>query len=210
MTSPYTRTTTVEPPASPHPAPTYAPQYNAPYAPSAYVQPQYQQHYQQQPVIVRSAAGSSKLETVILGMLALLAAVVAGVGGYFLSVSTAPSQGEMQAYQSIAQREGAFAGRNEGFGLGRQQAIAERQNVVRLQGLIAKQRAFNRGHRAGVKNGRQWYSGYGRNRGYYGGGYSGRRNYGYGSYYGGGVSAALSQAQGIANATGQSVDVEIY
>jgi hypothetical protein len=160
-------------------------------------------------VIQAPARRGSRLESTILSLIALIVVAVACVAGYALSRATAPTEYEAAQYQAIAEREGVFNGRIAGFNQGRQQGIAENQQIARYQGLIARAQNFNKGWRQGLKDGKNM--GAYRSSGY--GGYG----CGYSCYYGGGynnsygqTSAALSTAQNLANVTGSPVDVEIY
>lgn len=167
----------------------------------------------QQPYVVQAPQQKGgKVESAFLGLIVLVLAVIAGFAGYWFAKDAAPKPQEFAAYQSIAAREGYFAGRNNGYSQGRVRGIAENRTIAKYKGLIAHARTYNRANRMGRRQGAAAYRNY---RPYAGGyGYSGYRNRSYGNYYGGSsygqVSSALASAQSLANATGSPVDVEIY
>jgi hypothetical protein len=207
------------------PAPTYIQQQPVRYAPA---QPQ---------VYYVTRPSASKTESIMLGLLALVFAVIASIGGFALARDHAPTDTDVAAYGAMAEREGFYAGRTSGYSQGRTFGRQETGTIANLRSRNRAWRLHNKGYWRGLAQAKKWSnqayasrstggrsyssgSGYrpvysGARRGYYGGGRV--ANAGYGGYYGGGnvmnspqVQSALGQAQSIANATGRPVDVEIY
>lgn len=170
-------------------------------------------------VMAQSPARSGRGETAALALVVLILAIGAAIAGFAIARESAPSGQELAQYQNLAAQEGFYSGRQSGYVTGRTQGVAESRIIAKYKGLISRAKQYNKGYaqgrRVGMTTPRYRPTNYG-----YGGGngcrtwncgrssYGGYRGYGYGyGGYGGGVSSALSQAQSIANATGQSVDV---
>lgn len=133
-----------------------------------------------------------------------------------------PSWQEMKRYEELSRREGESDGKKTGKEDGIKQGREEMAYRVQYERLVNQTSAFNAGWQQGMGTGKMignanyraryggWNSPWGSP--YYG---NGRRNgsgYGYGGYYrgtGGRTSSAIGQAQQLANATGQPVDVII-
>lgn len=200
MTSPYSSSLLTEPtgPSVPRPltAPAPAAAMPAP-APVTYMQPPVMPQ-----VLIAAPRRSSSLG---LALVALLVVALAGVAGYAMSRAAAPSLEETARYQALAAREGYFQGQRNGQVVGRNEAIARRRELTRLQALIARQRSYNAGYRAGRR------AGYAPRR-YYGSSSGGYRYPRIASYDGGTASAinqAVVAAQNWSNATGSPVDVQV-
>ncbi len=173
------------------------------------------------PMVVHApAAASDGGGKAMIGIIAIILAIVGAAGGYMIGVGAGPSWNELRRYEALAGRDGEIRGRDNGWSVGRKQGRTEMQYLAKYERLRTQATSFNQGWRQGLNTGRQmgvaqsryrwggryWgpsYGGYGYNR--YGRGY---RGYGYGSYYGRGrVGNAVANAQSLANATGRPVDV---
>lgn len=164
----------------------------------------------QMPVYVQMAPARTG-SSASMALVVVLLAVIAGAAGYVVATSTAPSAMEVSRYQQIAGNTGYYNGRTQGISAGREFGIAAERQTAQLKALIARQRAYNNGYRQGKRTGINSYRSRPATRSYgYTGGY---RRPVWNGYRSGGnvaVSSALAQAQGLANATGAPVDVEIY
>lgn len=165
------------------------------------------------PMVVQSTGSDAGGKSTI-ALVAIVLAIIAGAGGYLVGQGIAPSWNEVRRYEALANREGEIRGRDNGWLQGRKQGRTEMEFLAKYERLRTQAGAFNQGWRQGMSTGRQM--GIAQSRYRYGWGYGGYgygrygrrwgRGYGYGGYYGGG---AVGQAQAIANATGQPVDVVI-
>jgi hypothetical protein len=162
------------------------------------------------PVVVQSGGGDSGSKAGII-LVAIVLAIVGAIAGFGIAKAQAPSWGELRRFEALAGREGEIRGRDAGWNQGRKQGRTEMEFLAQYEKLRTQATAFSQGYRQGRNIGQQMgrdatrYR-YGYNRGYgYGRGYG--RGYGYG--YGGRVGNAIASAQGIANMTGQPVDVVV-
>ena len=163
------------------------------------------------PMYVQAPARrGSRIESFMSMLLVMVIVAIVAVGGYALSRSLAPSPYEVDRYQALAEQQGVFNGRNQGYGQGRAFGIAEQQTIAKYQGLIGRAKNYNKGYRRGMRTGRSGMN-------YRGSGYSGYRGSGYSPYRGGygnnsaaSVNSAVGFAQNYANATGSVVDIELY
>lgn len=162
------------------------------------------------PVIVQGGdtGGSGKAGIIIV---ALVLAVVAAAGGVMFGKAGVPSWNELRRYEALAGREGEIRGRDAGWNQGRKQGRTEMEFLAQYEKLRTQATAFNQGYSQGKNIGRTMGADQYRYRAGYGGYGSGYRSrgYGYGSGYGygGRVGGAIASAQGIANMTGNPVDV---
>jgi hypothetical protein len=163
------------------------------------------------PMVVQSSGSeSSGGGRSTIALVAIILAALAGVGGYVFGQGIAPSWNEVRRYEALANREGEIRGRDSGWLQGRKQGRTEMEFLAKYERLRTQAGAFNSGWKQGLSTGREMGVAQSKYRYGYGYGYGtgyGRRGYGYGSYYGG--SGAVGQAQALANATGQPVDVVI-
>ncbi|MCW2923884.1 MAG: hypothetical protein JWM98_1288 [Thermoleophilia bacterium] len=169
------------------------------------------------PVIVQSGHdGNSGGSKAGFALIAILLAVAAAVAGFAAARGSAPSWGELRRYEALSSREGEVRGRDAGWNQGRKQGQTEMKFLAQYEKLRTQATAFGQGYTQGRTIGqsmgadryRYRNTGYGYGSGY-GSGYRGRgySSYGRGYGYGGSVGGAVASAQGIANATGQPVDV---
>lgn len=218
----------------------YAPSHSAPapapvsYAPQSYGAP-HQQHQQGG----GAGAVSNLLMAIVVFVLALVAAIggwamarssapdgveanrmarLASATGFSRGRAAGLPRGRAQARATTARTtaagsavagEAAYA---RGYGEGRQFGMSSYRKPT-VPSLATSGWGRGYGYGSGSRYGRGYDSGYGR--GY--GGYSGYGNSGWGNGgagtsfgWGGSVGGALATAQGLANATGAPVDVEIY
>ena len=161
------------------------------------------------PVVVHSDNGSSGGGSKAgIALLAIVLAVVGTAAGFAIGKAAGPTWNELRRFEALAGREGEIRGRDAGWNQGRKQGRTEMEFLAQYEKLRTQATAFSQGYRQGRSIGQQMgrdsYR-YRYNRGYgYGRGY---RGYGYG--YGGRVGSAIASAQGIANMTGQPVDVVV-
>lgn len=162
------------------------------------------------PMVVHQPADSSGSKATI-ALIVIVIATAAAAAGIFIGRGTGVSVGDLRRYEQLAGREGEIKGRDAGWVQGRSQGRTEMQYLAKYEQLRTQANAFTQGWRQGLGTGNMM--GIARGRGRYGyGGYGYGRGYGrrgYGSYYGGSAGSQLAQAQAIANATGQAVDVTI-
>lgn len=191
----------------------------------------------QQPMIMHSADSSGgktnmALVAILLALLAFAAAyLLFGTGSNSIVPGKGPTWNELHRWENLAKKEGELRGRDIGWLAGRKQGTTEMAYMAKYERLRGQAQSFNEGWKQGAATGKMmgsakaqaamWnmrgrygWSGYGRGYGYgygrgYGYGYG--RGYGYGGYgYGGRTGNAVAQAQNLANATGQAVDVVVY
>lgn len=140
----------------------------------------------------------------------LLVTIIAGLAGYVVATYNAPTNQELVQYQRLAAADGYYAGRTQGVQAGRAFGVESARQLAQYRALIARQRAWNNGYRQGKRTGLNSYRS--PRRSYYRGGYSSGyrtpRIVPFAQY--GGTQGSLGLAQGIANATGAPVDVEVY
>lgn len=164
------------------------------------------------PVVVQSGGGDNGSKAGIV-LVAVVLAIIGAAAGFAIAKAQAPSWNELRRFEALAGREGEVRGRDAGWNQGRKQGRTEMEFLAQYEKLRTQATAFSQGYRQGRSIGQtmgrdanRYRYGYGRGYGYgygYGRGY--RRGYGYG--YGGRVGSAIASAQGIANMTGQPVDV---
>jgi hypothetical protein len=180
--------------------------------------PTYQAAPVAQPMVMQAPASSDSGGKAAVALVAIVVAAIACVGGYMIGKNIGPSWNELRRYEALAGREGEIRGRDKGWQQGRGQGRTEMQFLAKYEQLRTQATAFNQGWSQGLSTGRsmgvaqsKYRYGYGRYGGYYGGrGYG--RGYGYGGYGYGGYGrsgGAVANAQALANATGQPVDVVI-
>ncbi len=170
--------------------------------------PAYHQPY---PATVMVApAAPARSSNLVMLIAVLLVTVIAGLAGYAIATYNAPTDQEMVQYQRLAAADGFYAGRAQGTQAGRAFGIDAAQQIAQYRALIARQKAWNNGYRQGKRTGLNSYRAPRRStyRGGYYGGYRAPRIVPFARY--GGSQGSLGLAQGIANATGSPVDVEVY
>lgn len=176
--------------------------------------PSMQPQVAQQPQVMyvgQQSAGGSKLTSVLMAVIVLVLGFVAALAGYYAAQQAAPSQGEAATVQQVAATEGFFTGRQRGEQLGRSAGFERADQLATLRTGVANQRAWNQGYKRGHKLGMSSYRKEPTYTGGYGGsGYSGYRGRSYGGSGYGAIQGALFQAQGLADATGSPVDVQVY
>jgi hypothetical protein len=144
-----------------------------------------------------------------IALVAILVAAIASIGAFMIGKSAGPSWTELRRYEALSGREGVIRGRDSGWLLGRLLGRTVLVFLAKYERLRTQATAFNQGWRQGLGTGRQMGVAQSRYRYGYGGyGYGrGTRGYGYGGYYGGRTGNTIANAQALANATGQPVDV---
>lgn len=166
-------------------------------------------HAPQPPMVIQSGGDSGGSKAGI-ALIAIVLAVVGCAAGFAIGKGSGPSWNELRRFEALSGREGEIRGRDAGWSQGRKQGRTEMEFLAQYEKLRTQATAFSQGYRQGrgigQQMGRDQYQYRYQNRGYgYGSGYRGR---GYSSYgYGGRVGGAIASAQGIANMTGQPVDV---
>jgi hypothetical protein len=160
------------------------------------------------PVVVHSGGGDSGASKAGIALLAIVLAVVGAAAGFAIGKANGPSWNELRRFEALAGREGEIRGRDAGWNQGRKQGRTEMEFLAQYEKLRTQATAFSQGYTQGRSIGQQMGRDqfqYRYNRGGYGYGYGRGTRRGYG--YGGRVGSAIANAQGIANMTGQPVDV---
>lgn len=163
----------------------------------------------QQPAAVDSGSGKAAI-----ALVAVILAIVAGVAGWAIGSQQGPTWNELRRFEALAGREGEIRGRDSGWATGRKQGREELKFLAQYEKLRTNATAFNQGWNQGLGTGRRMGNAesryrYGNSRYGYGGGYARSSRRGYGSYYGGSSAVRASNAQAMADATGQPVTINI-
>ena len=166
------------------------------------------------PMVVHAPSSDSGSKVGIV-LVALVVAIIAGVAGAAIGSQSGPTWNELKRFEALAGREGEIRGRDSGWLEGRKQGRTEMSFLAKYAELKTQATAFNQGWQQGLSTGNamgvarsRYRYGYPYGRYGYGRGYGYRRGYGYGYGYGS-VGRAVGNAQAIANATGQPVDVVV-
>lgn len=221
MSSPYS-SALLQPPAAEsstqrsaaQPAPRYTPQA----APRPYPMPMPVQYQQPQAYMVRVAPAKprgSRIESLLLGITALIVVIAVGIAAFLAAQSYAPSEREITSYSDMAYTTGYRNGELGGIKEGRNYATDSIGRINALKTKIARQKAFNQGYRQGKRTGLNNYRNTGPGySGYYGGSgtsYSAPTSSSY-SYdtSAADVSSAIDYAQTSSLISGVPASVEVY